>query len=160
MYTSQDKILELSRLKAKIASWRVFSDQIVFTNGCFDLLHLGHIDYLEKARKLGDRLVIGLNSDESVKLLKGDNRPIHSQETRSRILAAMEFIDAIVIFEEETPADLIKSVNPDILVKGGDYELKEIVGADFVLANKGKVEIIPFLEGHSSSDLIEKIKKA
>ena len=159
MYQTKDKIHDISSINKKLASWRVNGQKIVFTNGCFDLLHLGHLDYLEKAARLGDRLVVGLNSDQSVKILKGENRPIHGQETRARMLAVMEFVDAVVAFEEETPARLIEAVKPDILVKGGDYQLSEIVGADFVMARGGKVERIAFLEGHSSTGVIGRIRK-
>ena len=158
IYQTKHKILNLEESLRRIASWRVHNYSIVFTNGCFDLLHLGHLDYLEKASRLGDKLVIGLNADVSVKMLKGENRPIHDQETRSQMLEAMEFVDMVVIFDEETPQALVEAVSPDVMVKGGDYQVSEIAGADFVLANGGKVEIIPFLEGHSSTGVIERIR--
>ena len=145
-------------LAKQIAKWQVFNDTVVFTNGCFDILHLGHIDYLSKAADLGDRLVIGLNTDASVSKLKGANRPVINQITRAHKLAAMAFVDAVVYFDEETPLELIKTLKPNVLVKGGDYTIETIVGANEVLANNGKVEVIPFLEGHSSTSIIEKIK--
>ena len=147
-------------LSKEIAKWKAFNDTVVFTNGCFDLLHLGHMDYLAKAADYGDRLVIGLNSDSSVSKLKGENRPIIDQHSRAVKLASLAFVDAVVIFNEETPAELISQLNPDILVKGGDYELSQIVGADSVKENGGKVEIIPFIEGYSSTQIIDKIKKS
>ena len=132
--------------------------KIVFTNGCFDLLHPGHIDYLQKAKNLGDVLFIGLNSDKSVSLLKGNTRPINPVEDRIIMLEALECVDFIVVFEEETPLKLIEKIKPQILVKGGDYTKETIVGADFVIDIGGRVEIIPFKEGYSSTRLIEKIK--
>jgi rfaE bifunctional protein nucleotidyltransferase chain/domain len=147
-------------LSDQIANWKSFNEKIVFTNGCFDLLHLGHIDYLSKAADLGDRLVIGINTDSSVSRLKGDNRPVIGEVTRATKLAAMAFVDAVVYFDEETPIELISEVKPDILVKGGDYTLDQIVGANEVMKDGGKVEIISFLEGHSSSAIIEKVKKS
>ena len=120
-------------------------------------MHYGHIDYLSKARDLGDKLIVGLNSDASVKRLKGEKRPINNQLARAKVLASLFFVDAVVIFEDDTPEDLIKSVIPDILVKGGDYDFNDIVGADFVMARGGLVEIIPFVEGYSSSDILKKL---
>lgn len=137
--------------------WRFKQLNIVFTNGCFDLLHLGHVDYLEKARNLGDILIVGLNSDHSVKRLKGPSRPILDEYARARILSSMEFVSAVVIFEEDTPYELIKFVEPNILVKGGDYENKEIVGSDLIQPN-GKVETIPLIEGYATTNLVEKIR--
>ncbi len=147
-------------LKSDTDKWRAFNDSIVFTNGCFDILHLGHIDYLSKAADLGDRLIIGINTDTSVRKLKGENRPVLDEHTRAVKLASFSFVDAVVYFDEETPLELIKTLSPDVLVKGGDYSIDTIVGAQEVKANGGKVEIIPFLEGHSTSLIIDKITKA
>ena len=130
-------------------------DRIVFTNGCFDVLHRGHVTYLAQARDLGDCLVVGLNSDASVKRLKGENRPINSESDRALVLAALSFVDHIILFEEDTPKNLIEQVQPDILVKGGDYQIENIVGADFVLKNGGKVLTIPFVDGYSSTKIIQ-----
>ena len=152
----KSKIQEGEDLQRTLSRWRFKNYKIVFTNGCFDLLHPGHINYLCAARKLGNRLVIGLNADDSVKKLKGENRPVNAIETRSVLLAAMVFVDAIVVFDEATPAKLIEAVKPDILVKGGDYDPSEIVGADFVKSYGGQVATIPFVEGYSSSKIIEK----
>jgi D-beta-D-heptose 7-phosphate kinase/D-beta-D-heptose 1-phosphate adenosyltransferase len=132
--------------------------KIVFTNGCFDILHPGHTDYLSKAKQLGDLLVLGLNSDESVKRLKGNSRPIQTENARSLVLSALTSVDYIILFQEDTPLNLIVNIKPDILVKGGDYTEENIVGADEVKANNGKVKIIPFLEGFSTSNIIEKIQ--
>ncbi len=129
----------------------------VFTNGCFDIIHAGHVKYLREARKLGDRLVVGLNSDESVHRLKGDSRPVNPLKDRIDVLSAFEFVDEVIPFEEDTPYDLIKKVRPDILVKGGDYEIKDIVGADLVRSWGGEVRTIPFVEGKSTTAIIEKI---
>ncbi|MCV6606786.1 MAG: D-glycero-beta-D-manno-heptose 1-phosphate adenylyltransferase, partial [Campylobacterales bacterium] len=130
--------------------------KIVFTNGCFDLLHPGHIDYMAKAKELGDYLIVGLNSDASVKRLKGEDRPVNSQEVRKIMLEALSSVDAVEIFDEDTPYNLIKRISPDILVKGGDYNVEDIVGREFAKETK----TIPFLEGFSTTTLIERIKKA
>ena len=154
------KIYSLEKLLVKINEWKEQNKQLVFTNGCFDILHLGHIDYLEKAREKGDVLIIGLNTDSSIKILKGNNRPINNEMSRSRMLAALSFVDAVVLFNEETPLELIKRVSPDILIKGDDYVAESIVGAPFVLENGGKVETIHLVEGYSTTQLIEKIKNS
>lgn len=158
MYTTQEKILDWASLKRRLQAWRVRNECVVFTNGCFDLLHPGHIDYLEKARSLGNRLIVGLNSDDSVQRLKGVGRPITDEVSRARMLAALQAIDAICIFSEDTPYELIKWVQPDILVKGGDYKLDEIVGADIVRNRGGEVKSLDFLVGYSTSNLITKIR--
>ena len=129
--------------------------KVVFTNGCFDVLHCGHVTYLAQARDLGDCLVVGLNSDASVKRLKGENRPINNENDRAYVLAALSSIDYIILFEEDTPKNLIEQVKPDILVKGGDYQIDNIVGADFVLKNGGQVLTIPFVDGYSSTKIIQ-----
>ena len=129
--------------------------KVVFTNGCFDVLHRGHVTYLAQARDLGDCLVVGLNSDASVKRLKGENRPINNENDRAYVLAALSSIDYIILFEEDTPKNLIEQVKPDILVKGGDYQIDNIVGADFVLKHGGQVLTIPFVDGYSSTKIIQ-----
>ena len=133
--------------------------KIVFTNGCFDILHVGHVRYLSKAKKLGNILIVGLNSDKSVKKLKGDNRPINIFEDRATLLASLRFVDLVIIFEEKTPENLIKKIKPDILVKGGDYNIEDIVGYKTVIENGGEVKVLRFHEGYSSSNYINKIKK-
>ncbi|MBS1637724.1 MAG: D-glycero-beta-D-manno-heptose 1-phosphate adenylyltransferase [Bacteroidetes bacterium] len=140
--------------------WRFQGKKVVFTNGCFDILHLGHVDYLTRTRDLGNVLVLGLNSDSSVKRLgKSPERPINSEQARAAVLGAMECIDAIIIFDEDTPYELIRFVQPDVLVKGSDYKAEDIVGYDIVKANGGEVVTIPFVEGYSTTKLIEKLKK-
>ena len=138
--------------------WKLSGDSIVFTNGCFDLVHRGHIDSLAKAAILGDRLVVGLNSDVSVKLLKGETRPLIDQQPRAIMLAALLMVDAVILFDEETPYELIRSIVPDVLVKGTEYQVEEIAGFDVVLAHGGRVERIELTEGFSTTDLIQKIK--
>lgn len=158
MYSTSSKILERIGLGRKLAQWRLKDDQIVFTNGCFDILHLGHVDYLEKAAQLGTRMVVGLNSDASVRNIKGEGRPIQDQESRARLIAALEFVDAVILFDEDNPLDLITFVEPEILVKGDDYSVQEIVGHEVVKAKGGKIETIPLIEGYSTSRLIDSIK--
>jgi len=133
--------------------------KIVFTNGCFDLLHVGHIRYLAQAKRLGDFLIIGLNSDSSVKELKGKDRPINSFEDRATLLSAIESVDLVIMFEEQTPENLIKDIVPDILVKGGDYNIEDIVGYQTVMQNGGQVKTLSFYDGYSSTNYINKIKK-
>ena len=149
----------LDLLKEAVAAWKKDGEIVVFTNGCFDIIHLGHVDYLEKARILGNKLVLGLNSDSSIKKLKGASRPILDEKARSRIMASFEFIDAVTLFSEETPINLIMEVKPDILVKGNDYNPENIVGADFVKSYGGKVITIELIPGYSTSGIIKKIKE-
>ena len=138
---------------------KVERKKIVFTNGCFDLLHVGHIRYLTQAKKLGNFLIIGLNSDSSVKKLKGEDRPINSFEDRATLLVAIESVDLVIMFEEQTPENLIKDIVPDILVKGGDYNIEDIVGYQTVIQNGGQVKTLSFYDGYSSTNYINKIKK-
>ena len=154
----QSKILSFSALENQLKKWRNANEKIVFTNGCFDLLHLGHVNYLAKARDFGNRLVVGLNTDSSISRIKGSSRPVKDEQSRLALLAGMAFVDAVVLFDEETPINLISMIKPDVLVKGGDYQVKDIIGHEIVLNNKGKVCTIDFLEGYSSSILIKKIK--
>lgn len=155
----QSKIISINQLESTVKNWRNSGDKIVFTNGCFDLLHLGHIDYLAKASDLGNRLIIGLNTDSSVQRIKGPSRPVKDEKSRTHILAAMQFVDAVILFDEETPINLIYCVKPDVLVKGGDYTIEGIVGHEIVLENGGEVRTIEFVDGYSSSKLIDKITK-
>ena len=141
-----------------INSWRIKSDVIVFTNGCFDILHLGHVEYLAKAAQMGHRLIVGLNSDASVRRLKGDSRPVNSWEARAMVMASLQWVDAVVGFDEDTPAGLIELTIPNILVKGGDYKVKDVVGHKFVKAHGGKTRIIKFVDGYSTTSIIEKMK--
>lgn len=137
---------------------KLHRQKIVFTNGCFDVLHFGHVHYLLQAKALGDILVVGLNSDDSVRRLKGPSRPINGEKERAFVLAVLSCIDYVVVFEEDTPKKLIETVRPDVLVKGGDYALDQIVGADFVTRNGGTVTTLPFVEGFSSTRIIEQLK--
>jgi len=156
----KNKIVNWNRARQLCEEWRANKEDIVFTNGCFDILHKGHIQYLEQAAELGDRLVIGLNSDDSTKRLKGPNRPINRQDSRAFVMAAIGFVDAVVVFDEDTPAELIRLLTPDILVKGGDYNPDEIVGADHVRANGGKVVVLPFHEGFSTTSIENRIRQS
>lgn len=152
------KIFSLSDLAEEIETKRK-GKKVVFTNGCFDLLHVGHIRYLQEARALGDYLILGLNSDNSVKKLKGPERPVQVQDDRAEILAALECISFVTIFDEPTPLNLIETLRPDILVKGGDWPVEKIVGSDFVLKNGGDVKSLPFHKGRSTTGIIDKILK-
>lgn len=137
--------------------WRFHEKKIVFTNGCFDILHQGHIDYLSRAADLGNVLIVGLNTDESVKRIKGDGRPVQDEHSRALVLASMRFVDAVVLFNEDTPYELIKSIQPDTLVKGSDYTAEQIVGYDVVTQKGGNVVTIDYLDGFSTTGLINKI---
>lgn len=152
------KIADSQQLKIMLAVWRFQGKKIVFTNGCFDILHLGHIDYLSKAKDEGNILIIGLNTDNSVSRIKGKNRPITDENSRAKILASLQFVDAVVLFDEETPFELISFVQPDVLVKGSDYKPEDIVGYDIVKAKNGKVVTIDFLAGYSTTAIEKKIK--
>ena len=152
------KIFDIEKLCLEIAKFKQENKQIVFTNGCFDILHVGHVRYLSIAKSKGDILVIGLNSDSSVKAIKGSKRPINSQEHRAEVLSGLYCVDFITIFEETNPLSIIKLVKPDILVKGADWAEKDIIGADFVKALGGKVERVSFVENISTSKIIEFIK--
>ncbi len=148
---------DMSEISQKLAYWHFKNKKIVFTNGCFDIVHKGHIDYLAKSADQGDILIIGLNTDASVKVLKGDNRPVIDQNSRGLLLASLLFVDAVVLFQEQTPEKIIEFINPDILIKGNDYQPEDIVGYEFVKKNGGNVVTIDFLEGYSTSKIIQKI---
>lgn len=151
------KIICEKDLNNLILKWREENQKIVFTNGCFDLLHLGHVDYLAKAKDLGDRLIIGVNTDSSVKRLKGENRPLQDENSRLHILAALHSVDAVVLFDDDTPYELIKKIQPDILVKGADYKIENIVGYDIVTSRGGSVKTIEFIEGYSTTNIEQRI---
>lgn len=153
---TKDKILSREQLPATLAEWRAAGRKVVFTNGCFDLLHLGHVDYLEQARHLGDALVVGLNTDASVSCLK-PGRPIQDETARARILASLAFVDAVVLFGEPTPLELITLVQPDVLVKGDDYAIESIVGHELVLARGGEVRTVALVPGYSTSRIVARI---
>lgn len=141
-----------------MTKWREEDEKVVFSNGCFDILHLGHIDYLEKASQLGSKLLVGINADTSVKRLKGPQRPVQPEGARARMLAALAFVDAVVLFQEDTPLQLIETLCPHVLVKGDDYTIDKIIGADFVYNKGGVVKTIPLVEGYSTTEIIERIK--
>jgi D-beta-D-heptose 7-phosphate kinase/D-beta-D-heptose 1-phosphate adenosyltransferase len=155
--TAGEKILDRERIKLRVAEWRATGETIVFTNGCFDLLHVGHITLLEDCRRFGSKLVLGLNADASVCRLKGPTRPIVSERERARVMAALAAVDAVVLFEEDTPLELIRALKPDVLVKGGDYTIETVVGHEDVLAAGGRVEIVPTVEGFSTTNIVKKL---
>ncbi len=154
--TIKSKIVDFSKIKDLVSNWKKEGNSIVFTNGCFDVLHYGHVSYLAEASDLGDKMIIGLNSDSSVRRLKGETRPINGQHERAVLLSALQFVDAVVIFDEDTPENLINTIAPDFLVKGGDYTIDTIVGADFVMSYGGKVITIPLVENFSSTLIIKR----
>lgn len=156
--SSDSKIIDWPAAEQLARQWKQQGCSIVFTNGCFDILHIGHVDYLEKARALGDKLILGLNSDASMRNIKGEKRPLVTEYARARVMAALSFVDAVVLFNEDTPLRLIQTVRPDILVKGDDYTPENIIGADFVINNGGSVKTVPLVKGYSTSAIIEKIK--
>jgi len=150
------KIMSPQEALAQRKTWKENGEKLVFTNGCFDLLHLGHVDYLERAAALGQRLLIGLNTDASVSRLKGPSRPLNDEYARARVLAALGFVDSVVLFGEETPRELIATLLPDVLVKGADYKVEDIAGAKEVLAAGGEVQTLTFVEGYSTTGIIQK----
>jgi len=158
--TLNSKIYNLDALTNQVEQWKATGNKIVFTNGCFDIIHRGHIEVLARTADLGDKLVIGLNSDQSIQKLKGEDRPIIDEQSRAILLAALSFVDAIVLFSEDTPLKLISALLPDVLAKGGDYEIETIVGHEIVQQNGGKVKLVPFLDGFSSTTIIDKIKNS
>ena len=154
----KSKILNINDLSKIINEWRLNGDKIVFTNGCFDLIHLGHLEILARSADLGDKLIVGINSDESIKKIKGNSRPIIEEDSRAKQLAAIEFIDAVILFNEDTPFDLINILKPDVLTKGGDYKKNDIVGNELINKEQGEVVIIPLTQGYSTTSILEKIK--
>ncbi len=152
-----EKIVDLNTAKNLVNTWKSAGEKVVFTNGCFDIVHLGHIDYLEKARAKGNKLILGLNTDASVRKLKGEKRPLVNEYARSRMMAALQFVDAVILFDEDTPLELINALKPNILVKGNDYSIENIVGAKEVLENGGSVETIELIKGYSTTEIINKI---
>jgi D-beta-D-heptose 7-phosphate kinase/D-beta-D-heptose 1-phosphate adenosyltransferase len=153
-----EKILDRERLTTRMAEWRAAGETIVFTNGCFDLLHVGHVTLLEDCHKFGTKLVLGLNADASVQRLKGPTRPVVGENERARVMAALAAVDAVVLFEEDTPLELICAVKPDVLVKGGDYSVETVVGHEVVIAAGGRVEIVPTVEGFSTTNIVKKLQ--
>ncbi|MBP5396038.1 MAG: D-glycero-beta-D-manno-heptose 1-phosphate adenylyltransferase [Bacteroidales bacterium] len=159
LHNIQQKIMGMPALSAQLRLWRNKGERIVFTNGCFDLVHRGHVEYLSAAADLGDRLIVGINSDASVARLKGPNRPIMDETSRQLLMAALECVDAVILFEEDTPYRLIQEIQPDVLVKGGDYTEETMVGADIVRTKGGEIHCIPLIPGCSTSRIEQKIKK-
>ncbi len=155
----QDKILDSDQLKHQVRRWKLLGKKIVFTNGCFDILHKGHMEILSRAAASGDMLVVGVNSDQSVKHLKGEGRPVNDESFRALMLASLTIVDAVVVFDDPTPLQLIQNTEPDVLLKGGDYSLDQIVGAEEVVKNGGEVKIVPLVKGYSTTALIEKIQQ-
>lgn len=158
MEKAADKIKDIIEARELVLRWKERGKRIVFTNGCFDILHLGHVDYLEKAKALGDILIVGLNTDSSVSRFKGPQRPLQDQISRARIMASLQSVDVVVLFDEDTPLGLISELLPDILVKGSDYLAENIVGADVVKSTGGVVKTIDFVSGYSTTKIMEKIK--
>ena len=158
--TLKNKIFTPEELKTQVESWKNSGEKVVFTNGCFDIVHRGHIEVLARTADLGSKFIIGLNSDSSIKKLKGDDRPIINEQSRAILLASLSFVDAVVLFSEETPINLISTLVPDVLAKGGDYEIETIVGHEIVQKNGGKVILVPFVDGFSSTNIIDKIKNS
>ena len=154
----KNKIFNKNNLLKKLEIWRGENKKIVFTNGCFDLIHLGHIEILARSSDFGDKLIIGVNSDLSIKKLKGENRPIIEESSRIKQLSALEFVDAVVLFDEDTPIKLIETIKPDVITKGGDYTAKNIVGNEVVSLKNGEVIIIPLTQGYSTTSILNKIK--
>ena len=156
---TSDKICDIKEALQRRDAWKQANDQVVFTNGCFDILHLGHVDYLEKARQTGTKMIVGLNSDDSVRILKGPERPVNNQYARARIIASLQFVDLVIVFNEQTPLELITQLMPDILVKGDDYSIETIVGAKEVMAAGGQVKTIPLVPSYSTTGIIQKLKQ-
>ena len=157
--TTDKRIFDRINAVRMVNVWRLKSDNIVFTNGCFDILHRGHVEYLQEAAALGDRLIVGVNSDASVRRLgKGDDRPINDQDDRAKVLAALHCVDAVVIFDEDTPLELITALQPDVVAKGGDWRPEQIVGADVVKARGGEVRSLKLVDGFSTTALVERIR--
>jgi rfaE bifunctional protein nucleotidyltransferase chain/domain len=158
--TLKNKIFSLENLKIQVKEWEATLEKVVFTNGCFDIVHQGHIEVLARTSDLGSKLIVGLNSDSSIQKLKGENRPIIQEQSRAILLASFSFVDAVVLFSEDTPIDLISTLLPDVLAKGGDYKIETIVGHKVVQENGGQVILVPFVDGFSSTTIIEKIRKS
>tara|TARA_B100000780_G_scaffold55304_1_gene34759 strand:- start:717 stop:1208 length:492 start_codon:yes stop_codon:yes gene_type:complete len=154
------KIYNLDTLTTQVEQWKKSGNKIVFTNGCFDIIHRGHIEVLASTADLGNKLIIGLNSDQSIQNIKGEGRPIIDEQSRAILLAALSFVDAIILFSQDTPLKLIGALLPNVLAKGGDYEIENIVGHEIVQQNGGKVKLVPFIDGYSSTSIIKKIKNS
>jgi rfaE bifunctional protein nucleotidyltransferase chain/domain len=158
--TTDKRILDLVQVQRMVNIWRMKGDRIVFTNGCFDVLHRGHVEYLQEAAAIGDRLIIGVNSDASVRRLgKADDRPFNDQDSRAKVLSALRFVDAVVVFDQDTPLELITAIGPDVLVKGGDWKAEDMIGSDIVIGRGGEVHSLKLVSGFSTTALVEKIRQ-
>jgi len=158
--TTDKRILDLVQVQRMVNIWRMKGDRIVFTNGCFDVLHRGHVEYLQEAAAIGDRLIIGVNSDASVRRLgKADDRPFNDQDSRAKVLSALRFVDAVVVFDQDTPLELITAIGPDVLVKGGDWKAEDMIGSDIVIGRGGEVHSLKLVGGFSTTALVEKIRQ-
>jgi D-beta-D-heptose 7-phosphate kinase/D-beta-D-heptose 1-phosphate adenosyltransferase len=155
--SDQEKIQSVDQMVRRVAEWRSSGETIIFTNGCFDLLHVGHVTLLENCRRFGSKLILGLNTDTSVQRLKGTSRPVVGENERARVMAALAAVDGVVLFDEDTPLSLIRALRPDVLIKGGDYSVDTVVGHELVLAAGGRVEIIPTVEGFSTTNIVRKL---
>ena len=154
----QSKIYILDQLIDKVNNWKDQNKKIVFTNGCFDLIHLGHVEVLARSADLGDKLIVAINSDESITKIKGANRPIIEEESRVKQIAALDFVDAVVLFNQDTPINIISSITPNVITKGGDYKTSDIIGHEIIQENNGVVAIIPLTQGYSTTSILDKIK--
>ena len=154
----QSKIYILDQLIDKVSNWKDQNKKIVFTNGCFDLIHLGHVEVLARSSDLGDKLIVAINSDESIAKIKGTNRPIIEEESRVKQIAALDFVDAVILFKQDTPINIIASITPNFITKGGDYKISDVVGYEIVQKNNGEVVIIPLTQGYSTTSILDKIK--
>lgn len=158
--TTDKRILDLVQVQRMVNIWRMKGDRIVFTNGCFDVLHRGHVEYLQEAAAIGDRLIIGVNSDASVRRLgKADDRPFNDQDSRAKVLSALRFVDAVVVFDQDTPLELITAIGPDVLVKGGDWKAEDMIGSDIVIGRGGEVHSLKLVGGFSTTALVRKIRQ-
>ncbi|MCG8411215.1 MAG: D-glycero-beta-D-manno-heptose 1-phosphate adenylyltransferase [Bacteroidales bacterium] len=155
----QSKIIDINNIESLLTYWKLKNRKLVFTNGCFDIIHRGHVEYLAQAANYGHELIVGLNTDNSVRRLKGETRPVQDEQARATIMASLQFVSAVILFDEDTPYELIKKVQPDVLIKGSDYNIEDIVGYDIVKAKGGEIITMDFVEGYSTSSIIEKLKK-
>ena len=154
----QSKIYTLDQLIDEVINWKDQNKKIVFTNGCFDLIHLGHVEVLARSSDLGDKLIVAINSDESIAKIKGTNRPIIEEESRVKQIAALDFVDAVILFQQDTPIKIISSITPNVITKGGDYKTSDVVGHEIIQKNNGEVAIIPLTQGYSTTSILDKIK--
>jgi rfaE bifunctional protein nucleotidyltransferase chain/domain len=155
----QSKIIDINNIEPFLTYWKLKNRKLVFTNGCFDIIHRGHVEYLAQAADYGNELIIGVNTDNSVRRLKGETRPVQDEIARAMMMASLQFVSAVILFDEDTPYELIKKIQPDVLIKGSDYDITDIVGYDIVKAKGGEVKTIDFIEGYSTTSIIEKLKK-